>query len=188
MLRLHLFGRESTIRPGWLTVGPGLTSSNFDPDLYNGYFAGGNTTTGCTERIEALRPKSPPPKSRGPRYGGAPGAVDCSELRRMHVGSRSCAVGCASRSSCAAELVQPGRWALDRPAGARAARPAGLLRPGMEGMEAAGESPLDVLSRAASMVQGQEIGRRIGFQDRRRAWRRTGRTNAPQPKAPDRPT
>ena len=50
--RLHLFGRESTIRPGWLTVGPGLTSSNFDPDLYNGYFSGGNTTTGqcSTER------------------------------------------------------------------------------------------------------------------------------------------
>lgn len=63
--RLHLFGRESTIRPGWLTVGPGLTSSNFDPDLYNGYFSGGTTTSGCTERIEALRPKSPPPKSRG---------------------------------------------------------------------------------------------------------------------------
>ncbi|XP_037088121.1 N6-adenosine-methyltransferase non-catalytic subunit-like [Pollicipes pollicipes] len=63
--RLHLFGRESTIRPGWLTLGPGLTSSNFDPDVYNGYFAGSNATTGCTERIEALRPKSPPPKSRG---------------------------------------------------------------------------------------------------------------------------
>ena len=45
-LRLHLFGRESTIRPGWLTVGPGLTSSNFDPDLYNGYFSAGNNTTG----------------------------------------------------------------------------------------------------------------------------------------------
>lgn len=31
--RLHLFGRDSTIRPGWLTLGPGLTSSNFDPDV-----------------------------------------------------------------------------------------------------------------------------------------------------------
>ncbi|KAF0308803.1 hypothetical protein FJT64_020009 [Amphibalanus amphitrite] len=78
----------------------------------------------------------------------------------MHVGSRSCAVGCARRSCCAAELRQPGRWALDRlapvPPG-RPPAPAGLLRLGMEGMEAAGESPLDVLSRAASMVQGQEI-------------------------------
>jgi len=68
--RLHLFGRESTIRPGWLTVGPGLTSSNFDADIYNGYFAGGQATTGCTERIEALRPKSPPPKNRGGFRGG----------------------------------------------------------------------------------------------------------------------
>ena len=31
-------------------------------------------------------------------------------------------------------------------------------------------------------------GRRIGFRSRRRAWRRSGRTYAPQPKAPDRPT
>ena len=31
--RLHLFGRDSTIRPGWLTLGPGLTSSNFDAEV-----------------------------------------------------------------------------------------------------------------------------------------------------------
>ncbi|CAH0564703.1 unnamed protein product [Brassicogethes aeneus] len=62
--RLHVFGRDSTIRPGWLTIGPELTNSNFMPDLYGGYF-GNNTTTGCTERIEALRPKSPPPKGKG---------------------------------------------------------------------------------------------------------------------------
>ena len=31
--RLHLFGRDSTIRPGWLTLGSGLTSSNFDPEV-----------------------------------------------------------------------------------------------------------------------------------------------------------
>ncbi|GFR57420.1 N6-adenosine-methyltransferase subunit METTL14 [Elysia marginata] len=36
--RLHLFGRDSTIRPGWLTVGPGITSSNFDADTYSGFF------------------------------------------------------------------------------------------------------------------------------------------------------
>ncbi|MCL4131563.1 UNVERIFIED_CONTAM: hypothetical protein GTU68_058720 [Idotea baltica] len=63
--RLHLFGRDSTIRPGWLTAGPGLTSSNYDADVYAGYFATGQVTTGCTERIEALRPKSPPPKVKG---------------------------------------------------------------------------------------------------------------------------
>nr|CAG4643248.1 EOG090X07CF [Ilyocryptus agilis] len=61
--RLHLFGRDSTIRPGWLTVGPMLTNSNFNAETYAGYFASNNgSTTGCTERIEALRPKSPPPK------------------------------------------------------------------------------------------------------------------------------
>jgi len=64
--RLHLFGRDSAIRPGWLTVGPDLSSSNFDPQTYAGWHAGG-TTTGCTERIEALRPKSPPAK---PGRGG----------------------------------------------------------------------------------------------------------------------
>lgn len=57
--RLHIFGRDSSIRPGWLTVGPELTNSNFNSEIYGGYFAD-NTTTGCTERIEALRPKSPP--------------------------------------------------------------------------------------------------------------------------------
>lgn len=35
--RLHLFGRDSTIRPGWLTLGPGLTSSNFDPEVGIGF-------------------------------------------------------------------------------------------------------------------------------------------------------
>lgn len=62
--RLHLFGRDSTIRPGWLTVGPELTNTNFNADLYTSYFANGQITTGCTERIEALRPKSPPPKGK----------------------------------------------------------------------------------------------------------------------------
>ncbi|CAG0882876.1 unnamed protein product [Darwinula stevensoni] len=66
--RLHVFGRDSTIRPGWLTIGPGLTNSNFNASTYASYFVNG-TTTGCTDRIEALRPKSPPPKGkgRGPR-------------------------------------------------------------------------------------------------------------------------
>nr|CAG4651873.1 EOG090X07CF [Triops cancriformis] len=75
--RLHVFGRDSTIRSGWLTIGPQLTNSNFNADTYAGYFANGSITTGCTDRIEALRPKSPPPKgakgtgaNRG-RGGGA---------------------------------------------------------------------------------------------------------------------
>lgn len=69
--RLHLFGRDSTIRPGWLTVGPELTNSNFNTDIYKDYFSRNNTDylTGCTDRIEALRPKSPPPK--GTTIGGS---------------------------------------------------------------------------------------------------------------------
>ncbi|UYV61870.1 METTL14 [Cordylochernes scorpioides] len=64
--RLHLFGRDSTIRPGWLTVGPELTNSNFCADTYSGYFNKTPTDylTGSTDRIEALRPKSPPPTGR----------------------------------------------------------------------------------------------------------------------------
>lgn len=65
-LRLHLFGRDSTIRPGWLTLGPELTNSNFNTEMYNGYFSNGQLTTGCTDRIEVLRPKSPPPKCKIP--------------------------------------------------------------------------------------------------------------------------
>ncbi|KAF0771529.1 N6-adenosine-methyltransferase non-catalytic subunit [Aphis craccivora] len=64
--RLHLFGRDSTIRPGWLTLGPELTNSNFNTEMYNGYFSNGQLTTGCTDRIEVLRPKSPPPKCKIP--------------------------------------------------------------------------------------------------------------------------
>lgn len=62
--RLHLFGRDSTIRPGWLTVGPELTNSNFNTEIYKDYFSRNSNDylTGCTDRIEALRPKSPPAK------------------------------------------------------------------------------------------------------------------------------
>lgn len=55
---------------GWLTVGPTLTNSNFNAETYTSYFTAPNShLTGCTEEIERLRPKSPPPKDRG---GGAP--------------------------------------------------------------------------------------------------------------------
>ncbi|KAK2179332.1 hypothetical protein NP493_498g02038 [Ridgeia piscesae] len=69
--RLHIFGRDTTIRPGWLTIGPGLTTSNFDPAIYASYFKDPNgTLTGCTEDVERLRPKSPPPKQKGQGQGG----------------------------------------------------------------------------------------------------------------------
>uniref|UniRef100_A0A3B1KGD3 N(6)-adenosine-methyltransferase non-catalytic subunit METTL14 n=1 Tax=Astyanax mexicanus TaxID=7994 RepID=A0A3B1KGD3_ASTMX len=77
--RLHLFGRDSTIRPGWLTVGPTLTNSNFNAEAYASHFSTSNLS-GCTEDIERLRPKSPPPKVlpegvRGAPRGGRGGAV-----------------------------------------------------------------------------------------------------------------
>lgn len=70
--RLHVFGRDTSIRPGWLTVGPELTNSNFNSELYASSFAE-NTTTGCTERIEALRPKSPPTNGKMMRGRGRGG-------------------------------------------------------------------------------------------------------------------
>ena len=29
--RLHVFGRDSTIRPGWVTIGPGVSNTNYKP-------------------------------------------------------------------------------------------------------------------------------------------------------------
>jgi hypothetical protein len=61
--RLHLFARESTIRRGWLSVGSDISTSNFDKRVYKGYFETPlQPLTSITERIEQLRPKSPPPK------------------------------------------------------------------------------------------------------------------------------
>ena len=64
--RLHLFGRDSAIRPGWLSIGPDITSNNFDSETYNNYFnkPSGHIMT-CTEEIERMRPKSPPHNSKG---------------------------------------------------------------------------------------------------------------------------
>ena len=86
--RLHLFGRDSTIRPGWLTVGPGITSSNFDADTYSGFFESQPDAylTGCSDEIERLRPKSPTGGDRGSRGGrgrggGPPGGAAGSGMR-----------------------------------------------------------------------------------------------------------
>uniref|UniRef100_A0A3B3YSR7 N(6)-adenosine-methyltransferase non-catalytic subunit METTL14 n=1 Tax=Poecilia mexicana TaxID=48701 RepID=A0A3B3YSR7_9TELE len=70
--RLHLFGRDSTIRPGWVTVGPTLTNTNFNPETYASHFPMPDShLSGCTEEIERLRPKSPV-KLKSDRGGGAP--------------------------------------------------------------------------------------------------------------------
>ncbi|XP_062611864.1 N6-adenosine-methyltransferase non-catalytic subunit-like [Saccostrea cucullata] len=69
--RLHVFGRDDTIRAGWLTLGPELTSTNFDALVYSGYFNKNpnDYLTGCSEEIERLRPKSPTPKNK--QQGGS---------------------------------------------------------------------------------------------------------------------
>ena len=56
---------------GWLSIGPELTSSNFQKELYLSLFEGqdGNLL-GHSEEIEALRPKTPPLKSQGGGRGG----------------------------------------------------------------------------------------------------------------------
>lgn len=78
--RLELFGEDHNIRPGWVTVGTHLTSSNFNPQAYANNFRmpdgsvyvssgvkpppGAPHLTGSTEEIETLRPRSPPPNQR----------------------------------------------------------------------------------------------------------------------------
>ncbi|KAJ8768831.1 hypothetical protein K2173_023735 [Erythroxylum novogranatense] len=74
--RLELFGEDHNIRSGWLTVGKGLSSSNFNSEAYVRNFAdkdgkvwqggGGRNPPPdashlvmTTPEIEALRPKSP---------------------------------------------------------------------------------------------------------------------------------
>lgn len=58
---------------GWLTVGPTLTNSNFNPETYATHFSLPNShLSGCTDEIERLRPKSPPAKLKSDRGGGTP--------------------------------------------------------------------------------------------------------------------
>lgn len=70
--RLHVFGNDHTIRPGWLTVGPDLTSSNYSTEQYHSFFSDSPDSylVGNTELIEQLRPKSPPLKSKNPNASG----------------------------------------------------------------------------------------------------------------------
>ncbi|XP_031503569.1 N6-adenosine-methyltransferase non-catalytic subunit MTB [Nymphaea colorata] len=79
--RIELFGEDHNIRAGWLTVGKGLTSSNFNSEGYIRNFAdkdgkvwqggGGRNPppdaphlVATTPEIENLRPKSPPQKNQ----------------------------------------------------------------------------------------------------------------------------
>eukprot|EP01127_Copromyxa_protea_P021825 TRINITY_DN7610_c0_g1_i1.p1 TRINITY_DN7610_c0_g1~~TRINITY_DN7610_c0_g1_i1.p1 ORF type:complete len:530 (-),score=94.84 TRINITY_DN7610_c0_g1_i1:60-1649(-) len=60
--RLELFGEDHNIRPGWVTIGNKISSSNFDSALYNSYFEPSEQNghlLGTTKEIEGLRPRSP---------------------------------------------------------------------------------------------------------------------------------
>ncbi|KAG8488260.1 hypothetical protein CXB51_018109 [Gossypium anomalum] len=86
--RLELFGEDHNIRSGWLTVGKGLSSSNFNAEAYVRNFAdkdgkvwqggGGRNPppdaphlVKTTPDIEALRPKSPNPTILGLNQEGS---------------------------------------------------------------------------------------------------------------------
>ncbi|TGZ72378.1 hypothetical protein CRM22_002121 [Opisthorchis felineus] len=81
--RLHLFGRDSTLRAGWLTVGNELSASNFDHRLYAANFTKdpNGSLLGTTEEVERLRPKSPPPRhSTNPSTAVNPVGAKSQEL------------------------------------------------------------------------------------------------------------
>jgi len=68
--RLELFGRDRNLRDGWLTLGNGLTSHNWNKEAYLSWFEGdghwpevqdykGGKLLGSIPEIDQLRPKSP---------------------------------------------------------------------------------------------------------------------------------
>jgi len=68
--RLELFGRDRNLRDGWLTLGNGLTTDNWDKETYLKWFEGdkqwpevqdykGGRLLGSIAEIDVLRPKSP---------------------------------------------------------------------------------------------------------------------------------
>ncbi|KAG5445545.1 N6-adenosine-methyltransferase subunit mettl14 [Clonorchis sinensis] len=84
--RLHLFGRDSTLRAGWLTVGNELSASNFDHRLYAANFTKdpNGSLLGTTEEVERLRPKSPPPRhSTNPSTAVNPVGAKSQELTAL---------------------------------------------------------------------------------------------------------
>ncbi|KAJ3181220.1 hypothetical protein HDU87_001349 [Geranomyces variabilis] len=79
--RLELFGNDDNIRPGWVTVGLGVSTSNWDIERYSAFFRpqqreprqgpDAHVNSGplvvTTTEIEILRPKSPPAVARKPQ-------------------------------------------------------------------------------------------------------------------------
>ena len=63
--RLHIFGTDTTIRRGWVTIGPEISTTNFSAEKYIKLCAGpeGKFMLGNRPDIELLRPKSPTKKA-----------------------------------------------------------------------------------------------------------------------------
>lgn len=135
--RLHLFARDSTIRRGWLSVGSEISTSNFDKRIYKSYFeTAPPVLESVTERIEQLRPKSPPPKG----LKAAPGAVPTAANANPNSISAQQMGPSAVSSSSAKELppsmvLQDGQQAIrstitsNRQSSSRAVRPMWGLYP-----------------------------------------------------------
>eukprot|EP00933_Yihiella_yeosuensis_P017282 TRINITY_DN14474_c0_g1_i1.p1 TRINITY_DN14474_c0_g1~~TRINITY_DN14474_c0_g1_i1.p1 ORF type:complete len:485 (+),score=73.96 TRINITY_DN14474_c0_g1_i1:85-1539(+) len=98
--RLELFGNDRNLRDGWLTLGSGLTTSNWNKEAYLSWFEGdgrwpevkdykGGKLLGSISEIEALRPKSPV----------RPGRKRSESPRRMIRGGSSAGGWRAARAS-----------------------------------------------------------------------------------------
>ena len=65
--KIELFADNKSIRPGWISFGKDLSSTNFDKEIYERWLSGeisqdgfeGGSYIGTTPEIENLRPKSP---------------------------------------------------------------------------------------------------------------------------------
>ncbi|CAL8103643.1 unnamed protein product [Calicophoron daubneyi] len=158
--RLHLFGRDSTLRAGWLTVGSELSASNFDARLYASNFSKepNGLLLGSTEEIERLRPKSPPP--RHPNQASAVGVptgldnssgsgVDCANQigfvpsgapsvpghlgNLLHPMSIASSVGGANPSTIPS-LLSGASGSLGRHVGNQRGSKSGVLQPSLLGL------------------------------------------------------
>ena len=61
---LYKYAVKLFIATGWLTLGPELSSSNYNKEKYTEFFSD-HPVIPNTDEIETLRPKSPPPKGTG---------------------------------------------------------------------------------------------------------------------------
>ena len=68
---LILFSVCIVYSSGWVTIGPDLSGTTFNPKVYASYFEKEESfLLPFDDRIEELRPKSPPPKAGGRGRGG----------------------------------------------------------------------------------------------------------------------